>query len=282
MKAIKEEVLYQSGSFSAYLYEGKSFDHPYHFHVEYEIVLVDKGSGKLIMNDQICEFNQGDIFILGANTAHSFISKPDTDSVRSLVIQFSGTCFGETFFQLPEFKSIGKILKNSKCGLRIKSEQQKVAEIIENTCISKGALSVVHLLTLLTNISQLKGIEQIDLTSSYPSGLLESHKLNAAIDWINTNYFSVIHLDEIATITNLTKNAFCRSFKKATGKTFLQYLNDKRIEEAAKKLIQSNDTILKVAYDVGFSNISSFNRYFKKNKGTSPTQFRDNFIKMVS
>ena len=281
MKAIKEEVLYQSGSFSAYLYEGKSFDHPYHFHIEYEIVLVDKGSGKLIMNEQVCEFEDGDIFILGANTAHSFISKQDADSVRSLVIQFSGTCFGETFFQLPEFKKIGKMLENSKYGLRIKSDQTKVAQIIENTCISKGALSVVHLLTLLTNISQLKGIEQINPTSSFLSAQLDSHKLNAAIDWINTNYFSTIHLDEIATITNLTKNAFCRSFKKATGKTFLQYLNDKRIEEAAKKLIQSDDSILKVAYDVGFSNISSFNRYFKKSKGTSPTLFRENFLKIV-
>lgn len=282
MKAIKEDVLYQSGSFSAYLYEGSSFDHPYHFHIEYEIVLVDKGNGKLIMNEQVCEFEEGDIFILGSNTAHSFISRKDAKNVRSLVIQFSGTCFGETFFQLPEFKSIGKMLENSKYGLRVQRNKSLVGEMIESTCESKGALSVVHLLTLLTNISQLDSIEQIIPTSSFSSGQLESHKLNAAIDWINTNYYSTIHLNEIAKITNLTKNAFCRSFKKATGKTFLQYLNDKRIEEAAKKLIQSDDSILKVAYDVGFSNISSFNRYFKKAKGTSPTLFRDNFLKIVS
>ncbi|WP_440875994.1 AraC family transcriptional regulator [Thalassotalea sp. PLHSN55] len=282
MKAIKEDVLYQSGSFSAYLYEGPSFDHPYHFHVEHEIVLVNKGSGTLLVNDQACEFNEGDIFILGANTPHSFISAEGDEQVRSLVIQFSGTCFGETFFHIPEFRTIGKLLESAKFGLRIKSNESHVEKIIENTCISKGALSVVHLLTLLTNISQLENIEQIIPTQSFTGSQLESHKLNAAIDWVNANYFCSIDLEEIAEITNLTKTAFCRSFKKATSKTFLQYLNDKRIEEAATRLIQSEDSILKVAYDVGFSNISSFNRYFKKVKGTSPTHFRENFRKLVN
>ena len=281
MKAIKEDVLYQSGSFTAYLFEDDDFDHPYHFHREHEIVLIDKGSGTLVVNDQVCEFSSGDIFILGANTPHSFISDKNSTQVRSLVIQFSGTCFGETFFQLPEFKKIGKLLESAKFGLRIKSDKAHVGEIIENTCVSMGALSVVHLLTLLTSISQLDAVEQIIPTTAFTHGQLESHKLNAAIDWVNANYFQSIDLDEISAITNLTKTAFCRSFKKATGKTFLQYLNDKRIEEAAKSLIETEDSILKVAYDVGFSNISSFNRYFKKCKGTSPTRYRENFFKIV-
>ena len=99
MKAIKEEVLYQSGSFSAYLYEGKSFDHPYHFHIEYEIVLVDKGSGKLLMNEQVCEFEDGDIFIFNKRTGkftlfEDWKQKPFAQRVKMLCIAWATQGYG--------------------------------------------------------------------------------------------------------------------------------------------------------------------------------------------
>ncbi|WED29518.1 AraC family transcriptional regulator [Vibrio sp. DW001] len=99
---------------------------------------------------------------------------------------------------------------------------------------------------------------------------------------IESNYYRPIQLADIATITNLTEHAFCRSFKKATGKTFLHYLNGIRVHEAAKQLIETELSITQIAYEVGFSNISSFNRYFKNQKKLSPSEFRKNIENYVT
>ncbi|RKF13689.1 AraC family transcriptional regulator [Alginatibacterium sediminis] len=274
MKAIRENILYTTESFTAYLFEGKSFNHPYHFHFENEIVLIYESHGKILVSDQMADYREGDIFILGSNMPHSFISDSDSEIAKSLVIQFNNSCFGEPFFQLPEFKTIRQLLEKSKYGLRIGNNKQFVGQMIENTCNATGVQSVISLINLLYEISQIENVDHILPDHSYVDASLETHKLNAAIDWIDTNYFRQIQLSDIANITNLTENAFCRCFKKATGKTFLQYLNDKRVHEAAKSLIETELSITQIAYEVGFSNISSFNRYFKKQKKISPSEFR--------
>lgn len=274
MKAIRENILYASGSFTAYLFEGESFNHPYHFHVENEIVLISKSCGKLIVGDHMSEYKEGDIFVLGENMPHSFICEPDSEGAESLVIQFNNNCFGEQFFQLPEFRTINQMLKKSKYGVKIVGDEDRLRKIIEETCQSDGVKSVINLLNLLYEISQLERMELISPNNSYTATNLESHKLNAAIEWLDVNYSQSVHLAEIAKITNLSENAFCRAFKKATGKTFLQYLSDTRVHEAARLLIETERSITQIAYEVGFSNISSFNRYFKKVKDLSPSEFR--------
>lgn len=279
MKAIRENVLYTTGSFSAYLFEGENFNHPYHFHFENEIVLVNKSYGKILINEQMVEYQEGDIFIFGSNMPHSFVCAPDVKHAQSLVIQFNNDCFGESFFQLPELRNISHMLDKSKFGLRIAGSQARLIRMVKKTCSSSGIQSIINLISLLYTISQSKNIELIASNVDYYDKTLEPHKLNAAIEWLNNNYFRTIKLVELATITNITEEAFCRLFKKNTGKTFLQYLNDIRVNEAAKKLIETELSITQIAYEVGFSNISSFNRYFKKQKKLSPSEFRQNIEK---
>jgi AraC-like DNA-binding protein/quercetin dioxygenase-like cupin family protein len=279
MKAIRENILYTTESFSVSLFEGDNFDHPYHFHFENEIVIIYKSQGTILLGDQVAEYNEGDIFILGSNVPHVFISAPDLKCAKSMVIQFNDNCFGESFFRLPEFRSISQMLKKSKFGLRIRDNRAGITSMIENTCFSTGVNSIINFISLLYAISQSNNTELI-LPNNDNS--LEMHKLNAAIDWINANYFRTVQLADIAMITNLTEHAFCRSFKKATGKTFLQYLNDIRVHEAAKQLIENELSITQIAYKVGFSNISSFNRYFRKVKNLSPSEFRKNIGNYVT
>ena len=84
-----------------------------------------------------------------------------------------------------------------------------------------------------------------------------------------------ITLDAIAEIANMTKNAFCKYFKKRTNKTYVQFLNELRIEQACKLLIANKDfSIIQIAEASGFNNISNFNRQFKSIKKINPSEFR--------
>ncbi|GAL24760.1 transcriptional regulator AraC family [Vibrio variabilis] len=277
MKAIKENVLCTTESFAAYQFEGQNFNHPYHFHHQIEIVVILQSSGKLVVGDHIAPYQQGDIYILGSNLPHAFICSSRAKTAKSLVIQFERNCFGDQFFELPEFKSVNLLLEQAALGVKIVGNEQEAASLhhtIRKTCYSDGLDAIIHLLKLLNELSQIEHLETVLDKFHKTEYSFETHRLNNAINWIDTHYSQPIQLAEVAHLTSLTENAFCRAFKKATGKTFLQYLNDIRVHEAAQLLIESNRSVTDIAYDVGFTNISSFNRYFKKIKGVSPSDLR--------
>lgn len=73
----------------------------------------------------------------------------------------------------------------------------------------------------------------------------------------------------------MTESGFCHFFKKRAQKSFIDFLNDLRVGEAARMLLETTNTISEISYDCGFNNISNFNRIFKKRKGVTPSEFRD-------
>ena len=99
-------------------------------------------------------------------------------------------------------------------------------------------------------------------------------KLLPSIAYIEEHFSSDISLDEIAGVQNLNPSYFCRLFKKASGSGFVDYLNFVRICKSEKLLAKSEKSILEVAYDVGFSSVSYYNRIFKRYKNCTPTEYR--------
>jgi len=76
----------------------------------------------------------------------------------------------------------------------------------------------------------------------------------------------------------MTKNAFCKYFKKRTNKTYVTFLNELRIEEACKLLQAKNEfTIAEIAEFTGFQNISNFNRKFKQLIKKTPKEYKNQF-----
>jgi len=76
---------------------------------------------------------------------------------------------------------------------------------------------------------------------------------------------------------NMSSVSFNRFIKKCTGKTFVEYVNDIRIGYASKWLIERDLSISEIAFMCGFNSIANFNRVFRKNKGSTPTQYRQDF-----
>ncbi|WP_317124787.1 helix-turn-helix domain-containing protein [Aureibaculum luteum] len=91
-----------------------------------------------------------------------------------------------------------------------------------------------------------------------------------------THFNREVTLEKVATIANMTKNAFCKYFKKRTNKTYFQFLSELRIEHASKLLLsETNYSISEIAFESGFKNISNFNRQFKTIKNCSPSKYKD-------
>ena len=112
---------------------------------------------------------------------------------------------------------------------------------------------------------------------NYPFQPNEQSRIDKVCTYINKNYKKPLRLEDVATIANMSSTAFSRFFKKSTGKTFVNYVNELRIGWACKLLIETEMTIAEICYEVGFNNLSNFNRRFYERHKMSPRRYRQEF-----
>ena len=102
----------------------------------------------------------------------------------------------------------------------------------------------------------------------------DSKRINKVYDFVRDNFQRQISLDEIADVVSMTEPAFCRYFKKLSGKTFTQFVNEYRLVHASKLLSERPDNITDICFECGFNNFSHFNKLFKAFTGKSPSRYR--------
>ena len=102
----------------------------------------------------------------------------------------------------------------------------------------------------------------------------DRERLKEVLQEISARISENISVADMAEFCGWSSSHFMRWFKKMTGDSFASYVNDKRLTGAAEALRRTNDKILTVSQDVGFSNLSNFNRQFKKRYGVTPREYR--------
>lgn len=112
------------------------------------------------------------------------------------------------------------------------------------------------------------------------SSRINSPFVNHAIKYIEKNYATEISIDDICKEINVNKCYFCSVFKKEIGSTFINYLNNYKIEKSKELLKNPNISLLDVSLSVGYNNQSYFSTVFKKVTSKTPLEFRDEYLKI--
>lgn len=248
-----------------------------HQHDEIQISYIEKGNGTLLVGNSFTNYYSGNIFVIGSNVPHAFKSDASkNETSKMLTLFFTKESFGTAFFKLEEFEEIESFFENSLQGFQVKSqltEIKKVFKKLKKATKLERFIILIELLKLITD-------SDIKLLSNYTYGKKlsdsEGKRMRTVFDYTLKNANQKISLDEIASVANMTKNAFCKFFKKRTNKTYINFLTELRIENACKILKSNIDLpIIDVAFKSGFYNISNFNRKFKELKKTTPLAFRN-------
>jgi AraC-like DNA-binding protein len=246
-----------------------------HQHEEIQLCAIVKGEGSIVVGDSINEYKSGDILIIGSNLPHVF--KSDTSNCSSTFMQtlfFTKTSFGEQFFELGDFTETQQIFTISESGGILTSNKEVVLELFQQL---KKASNLQRFILFLTIIRELlKANIQPLSTFIYPKKYSdnEGKRMSNIMEFTMNNYQKEISLHNIAEISYMTPNAFCRYFKQRTNKTYFQFLIEVRIENACRLLKNKDLLITEVSEKSGFKNISNFNRKFKDNKGITPSKYR--------
>ncbi|PTX43550.1 AraC family transcriptional regulator [Christiangramia gaetbulicola] len=262
---------------------GKYFYGKLHYHPEYQITLIEKGTGLFYGGTNVVKFEEGDLYFIGQDVPHLIKSsakyyESDSPGIKGLSIFFSYNSFGESFFEVPELREIRNLLLNAKRVIKLRRNSEfNLEQMMLDMRSATNEGRVIQLLKILSQFND-ENYEFLNATGLSPTLNEKGYdRLNKVINYTFSNYATNILVENVAEKANLSKSQFSRYFKERTGKTYVQFLNEVRIENACVLLIKEDLNIEQIGYDVGFQNLSNFNRQFKKVKNSTPSQFRTQF-----
>ena len=262
-------------------------DYPLHYHPEYEIIYVEKSYGIRLMGNNISNFADGDLMFIGKNLPH--VWKNDKDfyqgnkdlEVDVYVIHFSEDALKEGFFTLPELTHITKLFAMGQQGMLIKGKQhKKISEMVKKVYSSTGFDRLINFLQTLNSFAMAEEYELLsNIGYANSINISDTERINKVMDYLMENFDQDIKLEDVAELINLNKSSFCRYFRSKTNKTCSEFLNEIRIGHACKLLVNSNMSIGAICYEIGYNNISHFNRQFKTITGMTAKEYSRKYLK---
>ncbi|MGL2963609.1 AraC family transcriptional regulator [Flavobacterium sp. RSB2_4_14] len=274
MKAFLETITVEN-AIHAFAFEMPFFEFKWHYHPEYELTLIVKGNGMRLVGDSYLPFQAGDLVLLGSGIPHTWESDANShEAVSAVVIQFSED-FIANYMNSEAFYKIKKLLQTSLRGLFFPNPLAKnIEQQMMSIATEKGVKQIIALLNVLNDLT-FENYEPLASAFYSPKNSKENEtRINMVFNYIKQNAASTILLEEAAETVHLTTGAFCKFFKKMTGKTFSDYVNEIRIGNACTLIAQTDKTIAQIAIESGFENQTYFNRVFLKKKNCTPKQFR--------
>lgn len=279
MKAAFEnvETLKGNRAYVAYSFTVPFFPFKWHYHPEYELTLITKGSGKRIIGDSHEPFSQGDLVLCGSGLPHTWSSEPfKHDNVSAVVIQFSEG-FINDFTQYTECGDIRQLLTASARGLFFDDTvSASVAKSITKLPNQDGVARITSILKILQKLSESQ--HQTLSSEFYTASRSKEteNRINRICRFIQDHSTENITVEQASAMIHLSKSAFCKFFKRTMKTNFSDYLNDIRIANACYQLSETDKTIREIALETGFESLTYFNRVFLKKKNRTPSAFRKN------
>jgi AraC-like DNA-binding protein len=221
---------------------------------------------------------EGDILIIPPGELHELIA-PTEGVSRILLFDFS------LISNLKGLSNILAILSQPRLitpatAPDIHERLSVLFHELSNEYQSKNTLREEAIYALIIQMLVVTGRKYMNTENLFPAVKLNKQreyieKFNTIFEYISNNYTEDISLNTIADVAGFSKFHFSRLFKQFTDMSFYDYLNQRRVKEAEKLLLDPHLTITEVAMLAGFSSIATFNRVFKNLKECTPTEFKN-------
>jgi AraC-like DNA-binding protein len=275
--------LTQNDCFTVFSRIKSGFDFPLHTHDEFELNLILNGKGvQRVVGDHIGELEDVELVLVGSQVPHAwFTHKCKSEEIREVTIQFHKDLIDEKLLRRNQLSFIRKMFEQSVRGILFSPETTRMLiERLLNLNQKHGFDSVLELFSILHDLSVSRNMKFLsDVTfSANRSPSYSSRRIEKAMEYLHTNFEKNITLGDVARLANMTETAFSRFFKTRTGINFIDSLNDIRLGHASRLLIETTASVSEIAYNCGFNNMANFNRIFKRKKGCTPKEFRENYF----
>jgi AraC-like DNA-binding protein len=274
--------LTQSDCFTMFYRVKSEFNFPLHYHEEFELNFIDNAKGiKRVVGDHIEEIGDLELVLIGPNLQHGWFNhKCKSKEFTEITIQFHRDLFDEKFLQRNQMSLIRTMFEKSLRGILFSEETIKALKPrLINLTKKHGFESVLELISILHDLSTSRNMKALSDISFKNAETINynSRRVEKIMQHLNSNFDKNITLAEASQLVSMSEVAFSRFFKSRTGKNFIDTLNEIRLGNASRMLIDTTQSVNEIAFKCGFNNISNFNRIFKKKKDCTPKEFRQEY-----
>jgi len=264
---------------SLFLLGRKHLDQPFHYHDEYELTLVENAEGmQLVIGDFKTILTCSALILTAPGLPHTWNASSSGSEINGIAVRFSSDLLGERFLGRNQLNKIDQLLRTAKQGLlfspaALVNIHSRLLMLQEK----KGFESYLWLLSILHELSMAAGTKTLSSERfEYNPLPFGNRGIDSAFAYMNANYSRPISLADVARTAHMSRGAFCRYIRKKTGKTYMESLNEIRIGHICHMLVGTSENISEIAYKTGYTNIAHFHRSFKRLKGCTPKEYREN------
>jgi AraC-like DNA-binding protein len=250
----------------------------WHFHDEYELHLITSTSGKAFVGDWIGPFQPGHMVLCGPRLPHNWISYDLPEggvAERDLVIQFAHEPIAQAAAILPELAEALPLLERARHGVEFFGMSERGREHWLSVKHSRGLArfaAFCDFLADLTRCTDYRLLSNVQLQGKDDDAGLA--QINVIVDRITGGLAEPLLASTAAAELGMSESRFSRFFRRATGNTFTDFVNQVRVNRACQLLMETDRQVTRICYEVGFNNVANFNRRFREIKGMTPSEFR--------
>ncbi|MBR1557334.1 MAG: helix-turn-helix domain-containing protein [Prevotella sp.] len=263
----------------------KEFTYPIHNHEVYELNFVERAAGvRRIVGDSNEVIGDYDLVLITSPDLEHVWEQNEckSDDIREITIQFDIDFSESGIFARNPFNSMKKMMNEARKGLCFPMDAiLRVYQQLDTlSSIKDGFYAFMQFLTILYELSKCDGARTL-ASSSFAKVEVssDSRRVQKVKNFIDQHYKEEIRLTQVADLAGMSPSAFSRFFKLHTGRNLSEYIIDLRLGYASRMLVDSTNSISEIGFSCGFNNLSNFNRIFRKRKGCSPSEFRENYHK---
>lgn len=261
-------------------------DYPYalarwNHHPEFEIHLIRQGSGKLVAGDYIGAFGAGHIAFIGPDLPHDWIGDLRPGELlkgRDVVLQFDGAAILALRSTLPELGELQHLFERARRGLEFTGTTAiQAARLLEEIGPEHGLERLILFLQLINVLMKAPPQDVHTLASACYAPTLDdrsSGRILKAFDYLLTELTGDIRLSVIAQQLEMSEPGFSRFFKRVTGHGFIDMMRKLRVQRACRLLLQTEMSVADICFEVGYENLSNFNRHFRIEMEQTPSEYR--------
>ncbi len=251
----------------------------WHSHPEYELVYIEGATGTRHIGDHISTYQERDLVLIGSNIPHLNFDYGVQTEYSKVVVHLKKDFVEHHFDHAPELTAIKELFEASKRGVVFSGKQiipiGKKLFALEQLPAFQQYVQLTEILQLLSEIPLVETLHDKPYLNT--ASTKEQERMRLIHAFIDTNYHRKITLEEVAGICFMSKEAFCRYFKKMTTYTFIEFLNRYRISQS-KRYLMAKGSVSEACYRSGFQSLCYYNRIFKKITNENPSTFRGRYL----
>jgi AraC-like DNA-binding protein len=255
------------------------------YHPEFELTLTLNIRGQRYIGDDVSNYDDGDLVLLGPNLPHTWCSAEKIDSGQphiALVMWFTEAWGEKITGSLAEMKPLANLLSSAGRGIRFsRAAAEKARPLIESIPPSEPVARLSRLMEVLVLLSADKAAVPIagPAAARRTVDSPDRARITRVLDHLHANYRERISIGDLADVAALSVSGFHRLFRRHTQLTVTDYVAQLRVGQACALLVNSERPIANIADEVGYANLANFNRQFRALKGRTPREFRRSFAR---